>query len=131
MTIAAAQARYDAMTDEHPDDDIYEADIETLRKAIRHIDCDDLNGRRYWDCERREKLIRKRITELEMASIKQLQQQLESAIICRAKLEKVAFANPAHGVVSALLEARAAEESCRAELQKALWPDLDGIEVAA
>lgn len=64
-------------------------------------------------------------------TLQQLQQKLESAIICRAKLETAAFANPDHGTVAALLEARASEDACRAELQKALWLDLDGIEVAA
>lgn len=125
MSMQAAQARYDAMTDESEDDDIAEMDLETLHDALRMHDCDELAGRRYRDCERRAKLIRARIAELEqeteMASIKQLQQQYQSAAICRAKLEKVAFETPNKDVVNAYFEARDARDRCDAELQKALW----------
>ena len=66
MGMREAQAKYDAMEPDCTDDDIYEADLATLREALGYIDCDDLNGRRYWECERREKLIRARIAELEL-----------------------------------------------------------------
>ena len=51
----------------------------------------------------------------------QLSQQFVSATICRAALEAAAFSAPDHETVCALLEARDAEDACRAELQKELW----------
>ncbi|NCC28223.1 MAG: hypothetical protein EOM22_08785 [Gammaproteobacteria bacterium] len=60
--------------------------------------------------------------------IKQLQEQFQSACICVAKLEKAAFANPEHGIVAELLEARAAKDACHAELQKAMWLEIDDVE---
>ena len=66
MSYAAAQARYDAMLPHEIDDDIYEADLGTLRDALSYIDCDDFKGRRCWECDRREKLIRARIAEIEL-----------------------------------------------------------------
>lgn len=53
--------------------------------------------------------------------IQQLTEQAKSATIARSALEQAAFRTPDHGLVCALLEARAAEEACNAELQKALW----------
>lgn len=128
MSYAGAQARYDAMLPDETDDDIYEMDALTLHAALAVHDCDELSGRRYHDCERRVKLIQARIIELDRENemnLQQLHQQHESAVICRAKLEKAALANPDHGVVAALLEARAAEEACAAELQKALWLEME------
>lgn len=61
--------------------------------------------------------------------IQQLTEQARSAKIARSALEKAAFRTPDHGLVCALLEARAAEESCNAELQKALW--IVNTEIAA
>jgi phosphatidylserine/phosphatidylglycerophosphate/cardiolipin synthase-like enzyme len=66
MSMQAAQARYDAMEPDDTNDDIYEADLDALREALSYIDCDDLDGKRYWECDRREKLIRARIAELEL-----------------------------------------------------------------
>ena len=65
MSYAAAQARHDAMIPDDADADIYESDIDTLREALGYIDCDETNGRKYWDCIRRSKLTRARIAELE------------------------------------------------------------------
>lgn len=63
--------------------------------------------------------------------IKQLQEQLISATLCRVALEDAAFRNPGHGTVSALLEAREAEAACRTELQAALWAEMALIREAA
>jgi hypothetical protein len=63
--------------------------------------------------------------------IQQLQEQLISATLCRAALEDAAFRNPEHGVVEAMLEARAAESACRAELQEALRAEMALLEEAA
>ena len=65
MSMQAAQARYDAMEPDDTNDDIYEADLDALREALLCIDCDDLDGKRYWECIRREEVIRARIAELE------------------------------------------------------------------
>ena len=65
MSYAAAQARYDAMIPDDADADIYEADIDTLRDALRYIDCDEMDDFQYWGCIHRENLIRARIAELE------------------------------------------------------------------
>ena len=66
MSYAAAQARYDAMEPDDTDDDIYESDLEALRDALGYIDCSEMSGHRYRECERREKLILARIAELEL-----------------------------------------------------------------
>lgn len=124
MQMREAQARYDAMTDEHPDDDIYEMDLETLNDALRMHDCDELEGRRYRDCERRAQLIRERITELEsdmIDNMQQLRDQYESAKIAAEKLYIAAFETPNHEAIDAYFEARDARDRCDAELQKALW----------
>lgn len=124
MSMQAAQARYDAMTDEHEDDDIAEMNLETLHDALRMHDCDELAGRRYRDCERRAQLIRDRITELEMQMIDEMQQlkdQYESAKIAAEKLYIAAFETPNPAIVNAYFEARDARDRCDAELQKALW----------
>ena len=55
-----------------PDDadaDIYESDLDTLREAMGYIDCDETNGRKYWECDRRSRLIRARIAELEIEEV--------------------------------------------------------------
>lgn len=124
MGIREAQARYDAMTDEHEDDDIAEMDLETLHDALRMHDCDELAGRRYRDCERRAQLIRERITKLEsdmIDNMQQLREQYESAKIAAEKLYIAAFETPNREVVNAYFEARDARDRCDAELQKALW----------
>ena len=69
MSMHAAQARYDAMTPDCIDDDIYEAGIEVLREALSYIDCGEMNGRKYWECDRRSRLIRARIAELEIEEV--------------------------------------------------------------
>lgn len=61
--------------------------------------------------------------------IQQLTEQAKSATIARSALEAAAFRTPDHGLICALLEARAAEDACNAELQKALW--LVNTEIAA
>ncbi|NCC36204.1 MAG: hypothetical protein EOM24_29960 [Chloroflexia bacterium] len=65
MSYAAAQARYDAMTDDHPDDDIGDMDIDTLREALYYSDCEELSGRRWRNCQHREELMKSRLKELE------------------------------------------------------------------
>ena len=57
MSYALAQARYDAMTDEHPDDDLYDLDPNQLYDALQFMDCDGLKGRKYHECERRRRII--------------------------------------------------------------------------
>ena len=56
--------------------------------------------------------------------IDQLEQQYQSAAIVRDGLEKAAATNPDPGIVSALLEARAAYDACQAEYQKALFMEV-------
>ncbi|NCA72845.1 MAG: hypothetical protein EOM91_22885 [Sphingobacteriia bacterium] len=60
--------------------------------------------------------------------IQQLQQQYASAVIACEALRKVAFADPDHGKAEAYLEARRAVDSCRVELQSALWESMSIIE---
>ena len=69
MSYALAQARYDAMLPDETDDDIDEMDLLTAQAALALHDCDELSGRRYRDCERRVRLIRARIKQLEAAWI--------------------------------------------------------------
>lgn len=122
MSLRDAQARYDAMTDEHDDDDITEMDLLTAYAALAVHDCDDLSGHRYRVCERRERKLRAHIAELERAEtlrIEQLTQQLESALLCEAQIERV------------LREAKAARIACHRELQAALDGQINTIEEAA
>lgn len=63
--------------------------------------------------------------------IQQLEQQLESATLCREALEQAALRVPEPGVVEAMLEARAAESACRAELLAALGAEMGVFEEAA
>lgn len=61
--------------------------------------------------------------------IKQLEQQLESASIVRAGLEKAA--GRCDEVIQSLIEAREAEAACRAELIAAIGAELGVLEEAA
>ena len=63
--------------------------------------------------------------------IKQLEEQLESASLCRDALEQSALRVPECGGVEAMLEAREAESACRAELIAAIGAELGVLEEAA
>ena len=65
MSYEEAQARYDAMTPDDRDDDLYELDLEQLHHALEVVDCDQLSGWRYYECQRRVKLIESLIADME------------------------------------------------------------------